>query len=45
MARYVDRGIDEAERTNARAVVFRLDTLGGLVSSMEDIVKRINSSR
>ncbi len=45
MARYIDRGIDEAERTDARAVVIRLDTLGGLVTSMEKIVKRINSSR
>jgi len=45
MARYIDRGIDEAERTNARAVVIQLDTLGGLVISMEDIVKRINTSR
>lgn len=44
MVGYVDRGIDEAERTDARAVVFRLDTPGGLVSSMEDIVKRINAS-
>jgi membrane-bound serine protease (ClpP class) len=44
MSRYLDRGIDEAERTDARAVVLRLDTPGGLVSSMEDIVKRINSS-
>ena len=41
---YFDRGIDEAERTDARAVVIRLDTLGGLVSSMEKIVKRINAS-
>jgi len=45
MEGYVDRGIGEAEDTNARAVVFQLDTLGGLVSSMEKIVKRINSSR
>ncbi len=45
MEGYVDRGIDEAEDTNARAVVFRLDTHGGLVSSMEKIVKRINRSR
>ena len=44
MKGYIDRGIDEAERTDARAVVLRLDTPGGLVSSMEDIVKRINSS-
>lgn len=45
MVRYIDRGIDEAERTNARAVVIQLDTLGGLVTSMEKIVKRINSSQ
>ncbi len=44
MSRYIDRGIDEAEDTGARAVVLRLDTPGGLVSSMEDIVKRINAS-
>ena len=44
MAGYIDRGIDEAERTDARAVLLRLDTPGGLVSSMEDIVKRINAS-
>lgn len=45
MVRYIDRGIDEAERTDARAVVIQLDTLGGLVTSMEKIVKRINTSR
>ena len=45
MVRYIDRGIDEAERTNARAVVIQLDTPGGLVTSMEKIVKRINTSR
>ena len=44
MARYLDRGIDEAERTDARAVVIRIDTPGGLDSSMRDIVQRINSS-
>ena len=44
MERYIDRGIDEAEDTDARAVVIRLDTPGGLVSTMEDIVKRINAS-
>ena len=45
LSRYIDRGIDEAERTDARAVVIQLDTPGGLVSSMEDIVQRIQSSR
>jgi membrane-bound serine protease (ClpP class) len=45
LARYIDRGIDEAERTDARAVVIKLDTPGGLSSSMEDIVQRIQSSK
>ncbi len=45
LERYIDRGIDEAERTDARAVVIRLDTPGGLSSSMEDIVQRIQSSK
>lgn len=44
MKGYIDRGIDEAERTDARAVVLRLDTPGGLVSSMQDIVQRLNKS-
>lgn len=44
LSRYIDRAIDEAERTDARAVVIELDTPGGLVSSMEDIVQRIQSS-
>src|SRR4030042_4280089 len=41
MERYIDRGIDNAEDHQAGAVVIRLDTWGGLVTSMEDIVKRI----
>ena len=45
MARYIDRGIDEAERTHARAVVIRIDTPGGLDTSMRDIVQRINASQ
>jgi membrane-bound serine protease (ClpP class) len=44
LARYIDRGIDEAEDTDAKAVVIKLDTPGGLVTSMEDIVQRIQSS-
>ncbi len=44
MAGYVDRGIDEAEDTDAVALVIQLDTPGGLVTAMEDIVKRIDSS-
>ena len=45
MEGYIDRGIDEAEKTDARAVVLRLDTPGGLVTTMEKIVKRINASK
>ena len=45
MARYVDRGIDEAERKHAVAVVIKVDTPGGLDSAMRDIVKRINASK
>ena len=45
MQRYIDRGIDDAERTDARAVVVRLDTPGGLSSSMEKIVQRIQASK
>ena len=41
MDRYIDRGIDNAEKHQANAVVIRLDTPGGLSTSMEAIVKRI----
>jgi len=44
LARYLDRGIDEAERTDAAAVLIKIDTPGGLDSAMRDIVKRINAS-
>ena len=45
MERYIDRGLDEAERTHARAVIIRIDTPGGLDTSMRGIVQRINSSK
>lgn len=41
MDRYLDRGIDAAEDEQAEAVVIRLDTPGGLLSSTEDIQRRI----
>ena len=44
MERYLDRGIDAAEDEEAEAVVIRLDTPGGLITSMNDIVKRILSA-
>jgi membrane-bound serine protease (ClpP class) len=45
MNRYIDRGIDAAEGQQAAAVVIRLDTPGGLSTSMDDIIKRIIDSR
>ena len=45
MDRYIDRGIDAAEDEQAGAVVIRLDTPGGLSSSMDDIIKRIIDSK
>jgi membrane-bound serine protease (ClpP class) len=44
MERYIDRGIDTAERSDAAAVVLKLDTPGGLDSAMRDIIQRIESS-
>jgi membrane-bound serine protease (ClpP class) len=44
MERYINRGIDTAEKSQARAVVLRLDTPGGLDSAMRDIVQRIGAS-
>ena len=44
MERYLDRGMDAAEDEDGQAVVIRLDTPGGLITSMNDIVKRVLSS-
>ena len=44
MQRYIDRGIDGAEDEDAGAVVLRLDTPGGLSSSMDKIDQRIISA-
>jgi membrane-bound serine protease (ClpP class) len=45
MAGYVDRVIGEAEASDARAVVFYMDTPGGLSDAMRDINLRILASR
>jgi membrane-bound serine protease (ClpP class) len=45
MAGYVDRVISDAERTNAHAVVFYMDTPGGLSEAMRDINLRILASK
>lgn len=44
MERFLDRGIERAEDSQAKLVVIELDTPGGLSSSMEEIVKRILDS-
>lgn len=43
-ADYVVRGIDEANRRGAQAVLLELDTPGGLSSAMRDIIKAILNS-
>ena len=45
MAGYVSRVIDEAERANAAAVVFTLDTPGGLSDATRDINLRMLAAR
>jgi membrane-bound serine protease (ClpP class) len=44
MARYVERVIKRGERENAPAVVFEMDTPGGLGSAMDDIIRDILQS-
>ncbi len=44
-ASYIVDGIEEAEDTNAAAVVIELDTPGGLDSAMRRIIKKILASR
>ena len=41
---YIDRALDHAEANDARAVLLRIDTPGGAISSMKDIVGRIERS-
>jgi membrane-bound serine protease (ClpP class) len=44
MARYIDRGISNAESAHAVAIVINVDTPGGLDESMRDIVQAIEDS-
>ena len=44
-ARFIERGIEQAEEMGARALIIRLDTPGGLMESTQDIVKDIIASR
>jgi len=45
LADYIERGIEDAEESNAIAVIIQLDTPGGLDTSMRDIVKNIVNAR
>jgi membrane-bound serine protease (ClpP class) len=44
-AQYVTRGIGEAEKQNAECLILQLDTPGGLVTSTQDIVKKILAAK
>ncbi|MBX3070484.1 MAG: nodulation protein NfeD [Thermomicrobiales bacterium] len=44
MADYVERVIEKAEKEGAAAVVFEMDTPGGLSSAMDDIIRDILES-
>ncbi len=44
-AEYIDRAIQEAERTHADAVLIEIRTPGGLMTSMEDIVHKVLDSK
>ena len=41
---YVGRALDEAERSKAQAVLIEINTPGGLLTSMQDIIQRILAS-
>ena len=45
MAEYLDRGLERAEREEAEALIFQLDTPGGSVDLMTRMVQRIRNSR
>ena len=44
MVRYLDQGLDQAQRQQAEALVLQLDTPGGAVSVMQEVIQRIRSS-
>ncbi|MEX2236254.1 MAG: nodulation protein NfeD [Dehalococcoidia bacterium] len=44
LERYIERGIEQAEDDNARALVIELDTPGGLLDTTRNIVKDISDS-
>ncbi len=44
VAEYINKSIDLASKANAEAVIIELDTPGGLVDSMREIVKKMMSA-
>jgi len=45
MAEYLDRGLSQAERISAEAVILKLDTPGGAIDLMNRMVQSIRASR
>jgi membrane-bound serine protease (ClpP class) len=43
-AEYISRAIDEAQRSNAKAILIDINTPGGLVSSTREIIEKITGS-
>ncbi|HEY1679107.1 MAG TPA: nodulation protein NfeD [Candidatus Sulfotelmatobacter sp.] len=43
-AEYISRAIDQAQRSNAQAVLIEMNTPGGLISSTREIIEKITSS-
>jgi membrane-bound serine protease (ClpP class) len=44
-AEYIERAVDDAERTHADALLIEIRTPGGLMNSMEDIVHKVLDSK
>jgi len=44
VAEYINKSIDLASKANAEAIIIQLDTPGGLVDSMREIVKKMMSA-
>jgi membrane-bound serine protease (ClpP class) len=45
VADYISKGIDKAEKNKAAAVIIRMDTPGGVVSTTKAIIKNMENSR